>query len=82
MRTVEAVNMVKEISTSCASLKPYVIAITPPNASSVLSKGYQLHVFTQAGQEGILCLKPVLEKNKLCLKVLQEENKLIIYKPQ
>ncbi len=81
MRTAEAVNMFKEISANCASLKPYVIALTPPNANSVLSKGYQLHIFAQAGQGGISCLKSTLENSNLHLEILQEENKLVIYKP-
>lgn len=81
MNRQEAVDLLKEISDTCGSLREQGIALMPPDADSVLSHGYQLHIFAEVSEESIVCLKEVIKKRKLQLNLVQEKNLLVIYRP-
>ena len=56
MERSEAVEIVEEILESCTDLDGQYLAIKPPDSSSKLSKGYQVHVKTNlsGGREKVL----------------------------
>jgi hypothetical protein len=75
----KAVSVFKEILTACSGIAPS-IAIMPPNADRILSKGYQLHVRTRSTTLDRICIENISNKNNLSLK--DEEGLLVIYSPK
>ncbi len=74
----EAIRVLKEIIVCTNCYSPFV-ALMPPNARNLLSKGYQIHIKTQLDKSQRDMLEDILKKNKLALE--EDKETLIIYKP-
>ena len=74
----EAIRVVKDIIACTNCYSPFV-ALMPPNAHNLLSKGYQIHIKAQLNTSQMDVLEGIIKKNVLALK--EEAELLIIYKP-
>ncbi len=78
MNRDEAMQVLKELisSTDCDS---HFIALMPPNAYNILSKGYQIHIKTGFNDDERCVIDELLKKNGYALK--EQGDTLVIYKP-
>jgi hypothetical protein len=78
MERPEAAEILKEILQNCSSLEGRSVKLMPPDADSVLSKGFQIHL--QKSNEGIKknCIYKIAKKHGL--QVYDEEDFLVIYR--
>jgi hypothetical protein len=65
----------------CGKFEPKDVSLMPPDANSVLSHGYQLHVKARLGEDHIECVKPFIEKYSLAMNYEPEKELLVIYRP-
>lgn len=72
--------LLKDILDNCPVLNNSAISVMPPDSSSVVSKGYQIHIKDPAlNEEALCCLRGIAEKHNTAIR--QEKQQLIIYKP-
>lgn len=77
----EATSLLKEVNQACAGIGEQGVMLMPPNADSVLSHGYQLHIKATLGNEHLECVKPIVEKYKLAMEYEPDKELLVIYRP-
>jgi hypothetical protein len=76
----EAILVLKELFEKCTNLDGHYLELMPPNASTMLSGGYQIQIKTILDEETRTCMQDILMKYQLTIKV-EEENSFIIYRP-
>jgi hypothetical protein len=76
----EAILILNEIFGRCTSIDGRYLALMPPNASNLLSAGYQIVIKTDLDEETRSCMQDILIKNRLSIKV-REQDEFIIYRP-
>jgi hypothetical protein len=77
----EAVSLLNEIQSICDGLNEQSIALMPPNANDVLSKGYQLHIKTNSHAENVSCFKPIVDRHNLAIADEPDKGLIVIYRP-
>lgn len=75
----EAVALLKELFDNCPFLEGKSFALMPPNADSVLSKNYQLHIKANLDETSILCIEKIAHKRDLT--VNNKGSLVVIYRP-
>lgn len=78
MNREEAATVLKQILTLSNCLSPYA-ALMPPDADSVLSKGYQIHINAERSACNREVVSKIAQINGLML--IEENGTLVIYKP-
>ncbi len=81
MNRKEAVIVLKEIFDKCKYLNGTYMALIPPNASSLLSQGYQVYIKASFDAETQKIIQKILEKYN-CILLLEKEDVAIIYEPE
>ena len=81
MKREEAILVLKELFEKCTTLDGHYLELIPPNASAMMSGGYQIQIKTVLDEETRNCMQDVLVKYHLTIKVPDEQT-FIIYKPQ
>jgi len=76
----KAMVVLKEMIASINCCQSDYVALMPPNAGCILSKGYQIHIKTNISDSEREIIEELLKKNGLSLS--QSESKLIIYRPK
>ena len=76
----EAIAVLKELFDKCTNLDGHWLSLTPPNASSLLSGGYQILIKTTLDETTRNCMQEVLVKYHLTIKITQPDT-FIIYRP-
>ncbi len=72
------VSFLKQAFEQCPQLEGKSIKLMPPNADSVHSKGYQIHIQPNSVNFE-KCMQPIIKKHNLSM--IHEENTLIIFNP-
>ncbi len=80
MKREEAILILKELFEKCTFLDGRYLALMPPNATTLMSKGYQILIKTPLDEETRICMQDVLMKNHLTIKIIEEDS-FIIYRP-
>jgi hypothetical protein len=79
MKRDEAVAFLKEVFDKCSLFDGQYLCLMPPNASSLLSKGYQIHMNNPLHSDDLVCMNEILRRFGLVLKI--EKDLTIIYRP-
>ena len=80
MKREEAILVLKELFEKCTTLDGHYLELIPPNASTMMSGGYQIQIKTVLDEETRNCMQDVLVNYHLTIKVPDEQT-FIIYKP-
>ena len=75
----KVVEVLKDIFGKCNLIEGKSIKLMPPDADSVLSKGYQIHIQTKCDQYTESCLQRIAKKYALATAI--EDDFLVIYNP-
>jgi hypothetical protein len=76
---VEAAEILKEILVSCGNIEGKSIKLMPPDADSILSKGYHILIYKSKSELENSCIKRIAKNHLLIMH--EEENFLVLYKP-
>ena len=74
LKREEATSLLTETMTVCGGINEQAVMLMPPNADDVLSHRYQLHI--KPLPDGMVCLRPLIEKHNL--KIAQEPTKNLL----
>ncbi len=74
----DAVGILQEIMGACRDIFPFM-AIMPPNANNMMSRGYQIHIRTNSSSLDKSCIERITQENNLALD--EEKGVFVIYKP-
>jgi hypothetical protein len=80
LKREEAILVLKDLFEKCTNLDGHYLELIPPNASTMLSSGYQIQIKATLDEETRTCMQDVLMKNHLTIKVTDSDS-FIIYKP-
>jgi hypothetical protein len=80
LKREEAILVLKELFEKCTSLDGHYLEILPPQASIMMSGGYQIVIKTVIDEETRNCMQDVLVKYHLTIKIPDHQT-FIIYKP-
>ena len=80
----EAVLVLKEIFEECTLFDGNYIALMPPNAAGLLSKGYQVHLKVPIDKETQGCMQQVAKKYNCAVSMINRngDDVAIIYRPR
>jgi hypothetical protein len=80
LKREEAILVLKELFEKCTNLDGHYLELLPPNASTILSGGYQIQIKATLDEETRTCMQDILMKNHLTIKV-EKEDSFTIYRP-
>ena len=80
LKREEAILVLKELFEKWTNLDGHYLELLPPNASTMLSGGYQIQIKATLDEETRTCMQDVLMKNHLTIKIT-EPDAFIIYRP-
>ena len=80
LKREEAILVLKELFEKCTLLDGRYLALMPPNATELMSKGYQILIKTPLDEETRDCMQEVLMKNHLTIKITEADT-FVIYRP-
>jgi hypothetical protein len=80
LKREEAILVLKDLFEKCTNLDGHYLELMPPNASTMLSGGYQIQIKATLDEETRTCMQDVLMKNQLTIKIT-EKDAFIIYRP-
>jgi hypothetical protein len=80
LKREEAILVLKELFEKCTTLDGHYLELLPPEASTMMSGGYQIVIKTVLDEYTRNCMQDVLMKYHLTIKV-QDEQTFTIYKP-
>jgi hypothetical protein len=75
----EAADLLIELLDTFGSLQGNSFALMPPNADSVLSKGYQIHIKRTLDESTLLAVRKIVLDRGLAIS--EENNLTVIFKP-
>ena len=80
LKREEAILVLKELFEKCTLLDGRYLALMPPHATTLMSKGYQILIKTPLDEETRNCMQDVLMKNHLTIKITEPDT-FVIYRP-
>ena len=80
LKREEAIIVLKELFDQCTTLEGHYLELLPPDASNLLSGGYQIVIKTTLDEVTRNCMQDVLIKYHLTIKIPDAQT-FIIYKP-
>jgi hypothetical protein len=75
----KVIDFFKAIFITCTQVEGRSIKLMPPNADSVFSKGYQIHISPNNNEFLGICIQKVAKKSEL--EIANEGDTLIIFNP-
>ncbi len=75
----KVVQVLKDIFNACNLIEGKSVKFMPPNADSVFSKGYQIHIEPSDDESFTTCIERIAIKYDLA--TAKERNALIIFNP-
>ena len=80
MNRNEAISFLNEVFDKCTLFDGQYFCLMPPNPSSLLSEGYQIHMMNPLHSDDLVCMNEILSRHGLLLKI--EKDLTIIYRPE
>jgi hypothetical protein len=80
LKREEAISILKELFEKCTFLDGRYLALMPPNATNLMTGGYQILIKTPLDEETRNCMQDILMKNHLTIKITEADT-FIIYRP-
>jgi hypothetical protein len=75
----EVLRLLKVLFDQCRHIEGKSLKLMPPNADSVHSKGYQIHISPNNDEALEHCIERIVKEHNLV--VANEDNILVIFKP-
>ncbi len=77
LKREEAIAILKELFEKCTFLDGRYLALLPPNATTLMSKGYQILIKTPLDEETRICMQDILMKHHLTIKITEPDTFII-----
>ncbi|MGD6850425.1 MAG: hypothetical protein ACQCN6_00010 [Candidatus Bathyarchaeia archaeon] len=77
----EAIRIIQEIDEECKDIRGSSLMLMEPNQSSVLSKGYQVHIKMKVTPSRLRCVETIAQQYGYQVNVSSDNWLVIIYRP-